>query len=142
MKAQRTKLSENFYLDEFTHDLDQYNQTITSTQSDNLKRLINNILQPLRTRLRDTVDVSCGIRTLYSNKLAGGVYNSQHLTAEAVDIKCKLFNLAILFITVNCKFDQLIIYLNDDHSIRFLHISTTATRNRKQVIYKHYSSRG
>ena len=80
--------------------------------------------------------VTSAKRSVTENKAAGGVFNSQHLFGEAVDIKpygsttySRLLEHIHSFSDNVHVFDQLILYPT------FIHISFGA-RNRRQVIDK------
>jgi len=87
----RIKLSENFYLDEFTRSETAARNGITINVTEgsevyiNLKRLCTYILQPLRDNL-GPVHVLSGYRPASINKLIGGAKKSQHITGQAADI--------------------------------------------------------
>lgn len=75
-------------------------------------------------------------RSIAENKAAGGVFNSQHLVGEAIDLKPygsttynRLLEHIHQFSDNNHVFDQLILYPT------FIHISF-GDRNRRQVIDK------
>lgn len=75
-------------------------------------------------------------RSIAENKAAGGVFNSQHLVGEAIDLKPygstnynRLLEHIYQFSDNNHVFDQLILYPT------FIHISFS-DRNRRQVIDK------
>lgn len=52
----------------------------------NVKRLVLEVLQPLRNYFRQPVHIHSGYRTEAYNESCGGVQNSQHLTGMAADI--------------------------------------------------------
>lgn len=75
-------------------------------------------------------------RSVSENKAAGGVFNSQHLVGEAIDIKSygsttydRLLEHIYSYSDNVHVFDQLILYPT------FIHISFSS-RNRRQVIDK------
>ena len=75
-------------------------------------------------------------RSVAENKAAGGVFNSQHLVGEAIDLKPygsttygQLLEHIHLFSDNDHVFDQLILYPT------FIHVSF-GERNRRQVIDK------
>lgn len=75
-------------------------------------------------------------RSIAENKAAGGVFNSQHLAGEAIDLKPygsttydRLLEHIHSFSDNNHVFDQLILYPT------FIHVSFS-DRNRRQVIDK------
>ena len=80
--------------------------------------------------------VTSAKRTPAENKAAGGVFNSQHLVGEAIDLKpygsttySRLLEYIHNYSDNVHVFDQLILYP------KFIHISFGA-RNRRQVIDK------
>lgn len=80
--------------------------------------------------------VTSAKRSISENKAAGGVFNSQHLVGEAVDIKpygsttySRLLEHILNYSVSVHVFDQLILYPS------FVHISF-GERNRRQVIDK------
>lgn len=80
--------------------------------------------------------VTSAKRSIAENKAAGGVFNSQHLVGEAIDLKPygsttynRLLEHIYQFSDNNHVFDQLILYPT------FIHISFS-DRNRRQVIDK------
>ncbi len=104
----------------------------------NLCALVNNILQPLRTAMGRSIDISSGFRCKQLNMAVGGVSNSQHLQGEAADINIhgdKMFGTAICeWIRRNCEFDQLI-WEHNAAGTYWVHVSFTNSRsNRKQYI--------
>lgn len=52
----------------------------------NLNKLANKLLQPLREAICHPIQVNSGFRCAELNKAVGGSKNSQHLTGEAADI--------------------------------------------------------
>lgn len=53
----------------------------------NAVRLCDRILQPIRDAWNEPIIITSGYRCAEVNKCVGGVSNSQHMTAAAVDIK-------------------------------------------------------
>lgn len=102
----------------------------------NVITISQNILQPLRDSLNCPITVHSCFRTKTHNSRVGGAYNSQHLQGMAVDFSCKENEKALLYIMNNIRYDQLIVYLNKDHSINFIHCSISWRKDRKQVLYK------
>ena len=84
-------LSKNFTLEELIfsdaaarHGLDNTpNEEIT----ENLKRLCDRILEPIRDIVHKPVHVTSGYRSLTVNGLVGSKSTSQHITGCAADIK-------------------------------------------------------
>lgn len=102
----------------------------------NIIQISQNILQPIRDSLNCPITVHSCYRTKTHNRKVGGAYNSQHLQGMAVDFSCKENEEALLYIMNNIRYDQLIVYLNKDHSINFIHCSINYIKPRKQVLYK------
>lgn len=107
---------------------------------ENIRALVENVLDPARQQLGGPVTVNSGYRCAKHNREVGGVSASQHLRGEAADIcpvksekikvKSELVRLKEIIIK-NGKFDQLIDYGT------FLHVSWKRNGgNRKQVLRK------
>ena len=105
---------------------------------ENLRALVDEVLDPLRERYGKPIYVNSGYRCPKLNQLVNGAANSQHMKGEAADIrpvkseklkvKSELDELVRILIE-NGKFDQLIIYPT------FLHVSWKRNgNNRKRII--------
>lgn len=110
--------------------------TPNKEQESNLIALVENILDPLRSKYGKPIIVNSGFRNSKLNKLVGGSKTSQHLTGQAVDIQTvkdtkeenkKLFE---LIQRLDLPFDQLI----DEYDYNWIHVSYSP-RNRKQVLH-------
>ncbi len=104
-------------------------QTIT----DNLTKLIEAVLDPLREWYGKPIIVNSGYRCEALNKAIGGAKSSQHMLGEAADITVgskeeneKLFD----YIKDNLEFDQLI----NESNFSWVHVSYREGRLRKQVL--------
>lgn len=104
-------------------------QTIT----DNLTKLIEAVLDPLREWYSKPIIVNSGYRCEALNKAIGGTKSSQHMLGEAADITVgskeeneKLFD----YIKDNLEFDQLI----NESDFSWVHVSYREGRLRKQVL--------
>lgn len=108
--------------------------TPNQTAIDNLTKLIEIVLDPLREWYGKPIRVNSGYRCEALNKAVGSKYkNSQHLYGEAADITAgskaeneKLFN----YIKDNLPFDQLI----NESDFSWVHVSYREGRLRKQVL--------
>ena len=97
-----------------------YDNTPTPIIEMNLKRLCNDILQPIRDHIGQSIHVSSGYRSQRVNRLIGGVDTSAHVFGFAADITCPSFgdpkHLAIEIVnflnTNKIKFDQVILEFN------------------------------
>lgn len=90
---------------------------------ENIRALVDNVLDPARRKLGKPVFVNSGYRCEKHNAEVGGVKNSQHMKGEAADIHCEDNCRLAEIIEQNGRYDQLIYYLNKDGSIRFIHVS-------------------
>ena len=103
---------------------------------ENLRALVDEVLDPLREAYGRPICVNSGYRCPKLNTLVGGTPNSQHMRGEAADIQPVVGNEADLpelarILIENGKFDQLIIYPT------FIHVSYKRLGwNRKQVLQK------
>ena len=103
---------------------------------ENLRALVDEVLDPLREAYGRPIRVNSGYRCPKLNRLVGGSPNSQHMRGEAADIQPVIGNEADLpelarILIANGKFDQLILYPT------FIHVSYKRLGwNRKQVLQK------
>ena len=100
----------------------------------NLKQLVDHILDPLREKYGKPIRVNSGYRCPALNKAVGGSKTSSHLTGLGADITAGspeknkiLFNLVQ---ELNLPFDQLI----DERKFKWIHVSYSRTP-RKQVLH-------
>lgn len=98
------------------------------------------VLEPLRVAMNRPIKIGSGYRCEKLNKLVGGVYNSQHMKGQAVDICIdgdmefgkRIFN----YIKDHLPFDQLI-WEHNKAGTYWVHVSFIFPdfgRNRKNVI--------
>ena len=103
---------------------------------ENLRALVDEVLDPLREAYGKPIRVNSGYRCPRLNNLVGGSPNSQHMRGEAADIQPVDGNEADLevlaqFLIASGKFDQLILYPT------FIHVSYRRFGwNRKQILQK------
>ena len=104
----------------------------TTQAKSNLNKLVDNVLDPLREKYGDVININSGFRSPKLNKLVGGVPTSQHILGMACDITTgsKEDNDKIFEIAKTLEFDQLIKYPT------FIHVSYREGDNRKQIIRK------
>lgn len=110
------------------------NNTPNSEIVNNLKQLVDCILDPLRERYGKPITVNSGYRCSALNKAVGGSKTSQHVKGLAADITAGsskenkiLFQLAQ---ELNLPFDQLI----DEKNFSWVHISFSS-KPRKQILH-------
>lgn len=107
--------------------------TTNQTAIDNLTKLIEAVLDPLREWYGKPIRVNSGYRCEALNEAIGGSDTSQHRLGEAADITVgtkkgnkKLFE----YIKDNLPFDQLI----NESNFSWVHVSYREGRLRKQVL--------
>lgn len=109
----------------------------TWREADNLRLLVDNVLDPLREAWGHPIIVTSGFRCKLLNDMVGGAKNSQHTTGMAADIRTlsdlpqdneRLFDLAR---RMDLPFDQLI----DEYAYNWVHISYSRYSMRKQVLH-------
>lgn len=111
------------------------NNNPTQEVKDNLNKLIDNVLDPLRELYGKPIIVNSGYRCTKLNKAIGGAKNSQHLVGQASDIRTvqntKESNKELFDLIKNSKlpFDQLI----NEYDYNWVHVSYSP-RNRRQIL--------
>lgn len=111
------------------------NNNPTQEVKDNLNKLIDNVLDPLRELYGKPIIVNSGYRCTKLNKAIGGAKNSQHLVGQASDIRTvqntKESNKELFNLIKNSKlpFDQLI----NEYDYNWVHVSYSP-RNRRQIL--------
>jgi uncharacterized protein YcbK (DUF882 family) len=98
---------------------------------DNIKALVEEVLQPLRDSWGGPLFINSGYRSAELNKAVGGVPTSQHTKGEAADVACTdPYALAKLIKRMRLDVDQVIVYPS------FVHISHKSDgKNRGQFLY-------
>lgn len=98
---------------------------------DNIKALVEDILQPLRDAWGGPLFINSGYRCPELNKAVGGVATSQHCLGESADVACTdPYALVKLIKRMRLDVDQVILYPS------FAHISYKRDgRNRNQFLY-------
>lgn len=98
---------------------------------DNIKALVDDVLQPLRDEWGDVLKVNSGYRCRELNTKVGGVPTSQHVKGEAADIAVRVpYLLAKMACEMKLPYDQMILYPT------FVHFSHRKEGfNRRQILY-------
>lgn len=98
---------------------------------DNIKALVEDVLQPLRDKWGGPLFINSGYRSKELNEAVGGVETSQHRTGQAADVGVTdPYALAKLAKRMRLPYDQMIIYPS------FVHFSHKADgENRGQILY-------
>lgn len=108
----------------------------SALQMENLRLLCENILEPLRLRVRRPVVINSGFRSASVNRRIGGSNKSQHCKGEASDLiipGMDVAEVAMLIRRMNLPYDQLI-----DEFGQWVHVSFSP-RNRRQFLTARYS---
>ncbi len=144
MNTQNIQLSQHFTLSEMTASGTAIRRGISNTPSpaetENLRQLCQNVLEPLRQRF-GRIRVTSGYRCSELNEAVGGVKNSQHMRGQAADLHVTSEEQAQQwadFIAQHLDFDQCIIERRLGNGCRWLHVSyvtpTQQRKNRRQVL--------
>ena len=83
-----TKLSPHFTLEELTKTKTGLSNIPNIEQTNQLRILCRDILEPIRNKIGMPLIVNSAFRSPYVNKSVGGVSTSQHLLGQAADIYC------------------------------------------------------
>jgi len=137
------KLSEHLELAEVIRSESAKRRGISNMPTEqhiaNLKKLAENVFEPIRANFRQPIRISSGYRSQSLNAAIGGATNSQHSTGEAIDIDMEgttitnkeIFN----FIKNKLNFDQLIAEFPKNGEPDWVHISYSGKGNqRKQIL--------
>jgi hypothetical protein len=127
-------VTKNFTLAELTATKTGLPNALPKHLEPNLRALAENVLQPTRDAL-GAVKVTSAYRSPAVNSKVGGAKTSQHVQAQAADLKCEAGN-DVLFhwIKDNLDFDQLIWEFGSDTAPSWVHVSYSSTKNRKQIL--------
>jgi len=136
------KLSSNFSLNELTKSQTAERKGIDNTPStehqENLKKLCENVLQPVRDHFEQVVSVSSGYRSPELCTAIGSKTTSQHARGEAADFE--IFGVSNKeladYIDSELHYDQLILeyWKESDPNSGWVHCSFSEGNNRKQYL--------
>jgi len=145
------KLSKNFALREFTESNTAIRRGIdnnpTAEHIHNLAELVENILQPLRDKIGQSIRVTSGYRSEALNDAIGGSKTSDHSHGRAADIKLVVEGVnksELLYHTIKnmgVPFKQLIWEFGDDDTPQWVHIAFDKDNNKGQCL-KAYKDNG
>jgi hypothetical protein len=145
------KLTKNFSLEELTRSDTAERKGIdnspTAEHIHNLAALCENVLQPLRDKVKHSIRVTSGYRSEKLNNAIGGSKTSEHSFGKAADIKLiidgenksELLYLAIL--EMGIPFRQMIWEFGDEETPSWVHISFNKDDNKKQKL-RAYKEKG
>lgn len=127
-------MTKNFSLAELTKTNTGLPNALPKHLEGNLRALAENVLQPARDAL-GAIEVTSAYRSPAVNKAVGGSKTSQHVQAQAADLKYAggndvLFN----WIADNVDYDQLIWEFGTADAPSWVHVSYSEGKNRKQKL--------
>jgi hypothetical protein len=127
-------VTKNFTLRELTATKTGLPNALPKHLEPNLRSLAENVLQPARDAL-GAIRVTSAYRSPAVNSKVGGAKTSQHVQAQAADLKFDGGN-EVLFnwIRENLDFDQLIWEFGTNKAPSWVHVSYSNTKNRKQIL--------
>ena len=133
------RLSRNFMLRELVNSATAARKGISNKPTEvhlaNLKKLIDNVIQPVRDKI-GPIRITSGYRSPALNRAIGGSSRSQHSKGMAADIQFVRDNEMdnkVIFDTIlemGLDFDQMI----NEFDYSWIHISYNPKKNRKQVL--------
>ena len=136
------KLTANFSLNELTKSQTAERKGIDNTPSaehqENLKKLCENVLQPIRDHFEQVVSVSSGYRSPVLCAAIGSKSTSQHARGEAADFE--IFGISNKeladWMHYNTNYDQLILeyWKESDPNSGWVHCSYSESNNRRQYL--------
>lgn len=118
------------------HELTQSSHGLNipnDAQIENLKLLVEKVLDPAREELKAPIKITSGFRSKEINYIIGGAKNSQHCNGQAADIVC-FDNKKLFLILQYMEFDQLIYEFGTDDQPSWIHVSFSKVANRNQVL--------
>ena len=143
------KLTANFSLNELTKSQTAERKGIDNTPStehqENLKKLCENVLQPVRDHFEQVVSVSSGYRSPELCTAIGSKITSQHARGEACDFE--IFGVSNKeladWIHYNVNYDQLILeyWKESDPNSGWVHCSYSKNQKRREYL-KAFKSNG
>ena len=126
------KLSKNLSLAEVTKSTTAKRLGIDNTPDDwtteNLRKVAENVFQPIRDAFKCPIYVSSGYRGPELNRAIGGSLRSQHMEGRALDLDADVFGRCtngeiFRYILNNLTFDQLIWEFGDEDNPDWVHVS-------------------
>lgn len=127
------KLSRNFSLNEMLITSTGIPNIPTYKEINNMKLLVQNVLQPLRDYMGIPIIVTSGFRSKAVNSAVGGSKTSGHMLGTAADITAghKTLNKKIYnYIRDNCEYRQLI----NEYDYTWIHVEYREGDNKKQEL--------
>ena len=115
-------------------------------QIDNMKRLAENIFEPLRLWAGGPIRVNSFFRSTKLNKAVGGSTKSQHIKGQAIDIddthghktNKEMFD----YIREKLDYDQLIWEYGDNKNPDWVHVSYVSQFQNRKIVLRAYRENG
>ena len=132
------QLTPHFTLEELTTTKTGLSNVPNLEQTNQLRILCHDILEPIRENIGYPLIVNSGYRSSAVNKSVGGVPTSQHLLGQAADIHCSLdtkdlyFTIAGMVSKGLFNVGQCIWYRKS----QFVHVSLPTKTHKNQFIIK------
>lgn len=128
-------MTKNFTLAELTITKTGLPNALPKHLEPNLRALAENVLQPARDAL-GPLQVTSAYRSPAVNARVGGTSKSQHVQAQAADLKYSKGNKVLLdWIINNLDYDQIISEFPDaSGEPQWVHVSYVQGKNRKQKL--------
>lgn len=128
-------MTKNFTLAELTKTSTGLPNALPKHLEGNLRALAENVLQPARDAL-GAIEVTSCYRSPEVNKRVGGAKTSQHVQAQAADLKYSGGNDVLLeWLLENVEYDQIINEYPDANGVpAWVHVSYSEGKNRKQKL--------
>ena len=135
-----TKLSPHFTLEEVVKTKTGLSNTPNVVQTNQLRKLCLNILEPLRSVYNKPLIIDSAFRSSDVNTAVGGVSTSQHLLGQAADIHSDYIPARVLYNDIRLLVDnghfhigQCIYYPTKN----FVHVSLPSPRHKDQFFINH-----
>ena len=137
------QLSKSFSLEEMifseTAERLQLDNYPGAAEIDNMKKLCENVLQPVRDMLGKPVIINSGFRSAKVSVAVGSSAKSQHCKGQAADIRVvgmSALQVCKLIVASGIVFDQLI------YEGTWVHVSFNSDGNKKQILTAHFHRGG
>lgn len=133
------KLTENFTFEEMidsaTAKAKGINNTPNQKETENITKLCETILQPIRNKYGKPITVTSGFRCEKLNKAVGGVPTSQHRFGEAADIICASNKQLWNVITEMIRRKEITVgQLINEKNLSWIHISLPTKTKNNQIL--------
>lgn len=134
------QITKNFSFEELTFSATARQKGIHNLpnppQIENLRKLCEKVLQPVRDNFGAPITVTSGFRSTALNKAVGGAPGSQHLKGEAADIICydnrRLWNLMCRMVRDG---EMHVGQLINEKNLKWIHVSLPDASHSNQIFH-------